>query len=69
LNFTTFIEKTDYSGAWVAHCLLYQPKSKPSLLADLLGYKPTDFEKAQMRKLIAGRGDVATLFPEFEQAS
>lgn len=64
MTFADFIEQTDYSPTHVAHSLLYKPNSRPSKLAQTLGYSPSVDDMKNMRKLIAGKGDHSELFKQ-----
>ena len=69
MKFSDFIKKTGFGPTYVCHSLLYRPDSRPALIADSLNYKPTKKELMDMRQLISGKKDLATLFPELKKAS
>lgn len=61
MKFSEFIEKTGFGQTYAAHSLLYKPDSRPVLLAQSLGYEPTELEYMDMRRLISGKKIAGTI--------
>ena len=69
MNFSDFINQTGFAPTYAAHSLLYKPNSRPVLLAKSLKYQPSETELKDMRRLIAGKKEVYSLFPDLKKAS
>jgi hypothetical protein len=69
MKFSDFIKKTGFAPTYAAHSLLYKPKSRPVLMANSLGYEPSELDFMNMRRLISGKKQLADVFPEIQKIS